>query len=178
MTSVPYAERVSRRGDLRTVRGGLLALASGGLAISAHMLAGGGPPDTAATLTLVVLVGWTGAALAEKTRGPAGVLAVLGTAQFAMHLVLSGLMGHAAPSGGMVLAHAGATAVTAVLLAHAETMLRTAAASVRLLLPAVWRPAPVPAGPPPVPIRAAEDRPVLSVLLRRIHGRRGPPPRS
>lgn len=160
------------------MRGGLLALASAGLAISAHALAGGGPPDTAATLILTGLVGWTGASLAERTRGPAGVLAVLGTAQVAMHLVLSGLMAHAAPSGGMIVAHAAATAVTAVVLTHAETMLLAAAASVLLLLPVVWRPAPVPAGPTPVPIRATEDKPLLSVLLRRIHGRRGPPARS
>jgi hypothetical protein len=170
--------RVSRREDLRTVRGGLLALASAGLAITAHALAGGGPPDTAVTLVLTGLVGWTGAALAEKTRGPIGVLAVLGTAQLAMHLVLSGLMAHAAPSGGMFLTHAAATAVTAVVLSHAETMLLAAAASLLLLVPVVWRPAPVPAGPAPLPIRPAADEPTVSVLLRRIHRRRGPPARS
>lgn len=160
------------------MRGCLLALASAGLAISAHALAGGNPPGTAATLVLTGLVGWTGAALVEKTRGPASVLAVLGAGQLAMHLVLSGLMTDAAPTGGMLLAHAAATAVTAVLLAHAETMLLAAASSVLLLLPVVWRPAPVPAGPTPAPIRPDGDKPAVSVLLPRIHGRRGPPARS
>lgn len=160
------------------MRGGLLALASAGLAITAHALAGGGPPDTAMTLVLIGLVSWAGAALAEKTRGPVGVLAVLGTAQLAMHLVLSGLMAHAMPSGGMLLTHAAATAATAVLLAHAETMLLVAAASVLLLLPVVWRPAPVRGGPAPLPVRPAGDESAVSVLLRRIHRRRGPPARS
>ncbi len=162
----------------RLLRGGLLALCSAGLAITAHALADGGLPDTSLTLVLTVLIGWIGAALAEKTKGPLGVLAVLGSAQVAMHLVLTELMGHMAPAHlDMYLAHAVATVLTAGLITHAESMARIAVASLWLLLPVVWRPAPVPVAPvrlPADPVAA----PVLSVLLRRVHGRRGPPVRS
>jgi hypothetical protein len=160
------------------VRGVLLAVSSAGLAITAHALAGGGAPDTALTLLVTVLVGWIGAGLAEKTRGPLGVLAVLGGAQVAMHLVMSGLMSHGLPSWGMVLAHAGATAATALLLTHAESVLLAAAASIRRLLPVVHRCVPVPAGPAPVPISTTGGTSLISELVRRVHGRRGPPVHS
>ncbi|GAB2979991.1 hypothetical protein GCM10017788_14980 [Amycolatopsis acidiphila] len=163
----------------RGLRGGLLALSSAGLAITAHALAGGGMPDTALTLLLTVLIGWMGAALAEKTKGPLGVLAVLGVAQTAMHLVLTELMGHmTSPRPEMYLAHAVATVLTAVLLAHAESMARLAVAGLWLLLPVVWRPAPVAGAPVLIPVTPAADTPTLSVLLRRVHRRRGPPPCS
>jgi hypothetical protein len=154
----------------------LVALSSAGLAITAHALAGGGLPDTSLTLLLTALVGWIGAALTEKTEGPIGVLAVLGAAQLGMHLVLTVLMGHMGPvHADMYLAHAGATVLTAALLTHAESMLRAAAASLWLLLPVVWRPAPVPTGPAPVPVPSPQKTLHISVVLRRVHGRRGPP---
>lgn len=170
--------RREQRRALRGTRGVLLALSNAGLAITAHALAGHGLPDTSLTVILTGFVGWMGAALAEKTKGPLGVLSVLATAQVAMHLVLSGLMGHPVPSPGMVLAHAAATSATAFLLAHAEELLLAAASSLRVLLPVVWRPAPVPAGAVGVPSPFKGDTPLLSVLLRRVHGRRGPPARS
>lgn len=147
--------------------------------MTAHALAGGGMPDTALTILLAALIGWSGAALADRTRGPLGVLAVLGVAQLGMHVVLTGLMSHqAAPGAGMCLAHAGATVLTAFLLAHAESMLRGAVAGLRLLLPVLWSPIPVPPGPVPAPLPAAGDTPLVSVVFRRVHGRRGPPVRS
>ncbi|KAA9166923.1 hypothetical protein FPZ12_000695 [Amycolatopsis acidicola] len=161
------------------MRGGLLALSSGGLAVTAHALGGGGCPDTALTLLLTCLVGWIGAALAEKTRGPLGVLAVLGTAQLGMHLVLTELMAHHGPThAAMYLAHAMATVLTGLLLAHAETMLRGAAATLWLLLPVVWRAAPVSAGPDLAPVPSPENTPLIGVVLNRVHGRRGPPRNS
>lgn len=176
---VSYPWRVSKppkpRGVLRAARGVLLAVSSAGLAITAHALANGSRPDTGLTLVLALLVGWIGAALAERTRRFPGVLAVLGASQLAMHVVLTGLMGHLEPSGAMILAHAGATVVTAILLRHAESMLLAAATSLRFLLPVVWRPATVPAGPVPVPVRGQDDPPLISVLIRRIQGKRGPP---
>ncbi|GHF58470.1 hypothetical protein FHX82_000314 [Amycolatopsis bartoniae] len=167
--------RPRSHGASRAVRGALLALCSAGLGITAHALADGGLPDTALTLLLTALVGWTGAALAERTRGPLGVFAVLGTAQLAMHLVLTELMGHAAPAAGMFLAHGVATALTAGLLWHAEAMIRVAVARLWLLLPVVWRPAPVAAAPAPVLPSTDPATSLVSVLLRRVHGRRGPP---
>ncbi|MTD58307.1 hypothetical protein GKO32_30645 [Amycolatopsis sp. RM579] len=161
------------------MRGILLALCSAGLGITAHALADGSLPDATGTLVLTVLIGWVGAALAEKTKGPLGVLAVLGVAQLAMHLVLTELMEHSAPAQpAMYVAHAIATVLTAGLLTHAESMARIAVASLWLLMPVVWRPAPVPAAPRQVPAESVADVPLLSVLLRRVHGRRGPPTRS
>jgi len=157
------------------VRGVLLALCSGGLAVSAHALAHGGVPDTAITLLLVALVGWTGTALADRTRGPLGVLAVLGPAQLLMHIVLGELMSHASsPPLPMTAAHAGATLVTALVLAHAEAALRIAAARLALLLPVLF--GPVRTEPPPLAAPApAPGVALLSVLVSRMHGRRGPP---
>lgn len=158
------------------MRGCLLALSSAGLAITAHALADGGLPDTALTVLLTALVGWTGSALAEKTRGPLGILAVLGVAQLGMHVVLTELAGHMTQSGpGMYLAHAAATVVTALLVARAESMLRVAVARLRSLRPVVWRTAPAPSGPVPSPVPFAPGGPLLSVVLRHVHGRRGPP---
>jgi hypothetical protein len=167
-----------QRHALRSARGVLLAVSNGGLAITAHALANHGLPDTSLTLVLTGFVGWIGAALAERTKGKLGVVSVLVTAQIGMHVVLSGLMGDLVPSAGMVLAHAVATLVTAFLLAHAEAMLLAAASSLLVLLPVVWRPAPVPAGVAGVPVPCAADGSLLSVLLCRVHGRRGPPARS
>src|SRR5207302_2950429 len=107
-------------------------------------------------------------ALAGKTRGPAGVLAILGAGQLAMHVVLTELMGHMSTSVPMLLAHCAATVITAVLLAHAESMLLAAAATLRLLLPVLWRQAPVPAGITPVPM-PAPAAPHVCMLLRRVH---------
>lgn len=158
------------------MRGCLLALTSAGLAVTAHALANGGLPDTSLTLLLTALVGWIGSALAEKTRGPLGILTVLGAAQLGMHLVLSELAGHTTHAGpDMYLAHAVATVATALLVARAESMLRLAVAGLWLLLPVVWRQPPVPAGPVPAPVPFAPDTPVVSLVLRRVHGRRGPP---
>jgi hypothetical protein len=173
---VRVRKRPRQRSALRTARGVFVAFSSAGLAITAHALAGGGLPDTALTLLLTALIGWIGGALAEKTEGPIGVLAVLGTAQLGMHLVLTVLMGHMGPvRADMYLAHAGATVLTAALLTYAESMLRAAVASLWLLLPVVWRPAPVPAGPAPAPVPSPLETPHISVVLRRVHGRRGPP---
>ncbi|MGW4588354.1 hypothetical protein ACWEKJ_13615 [Amycolatopsis thermoflava] len=171
------SKRPQRHGASRTVRGVLLALTSGGLAVSAHALAHGGLPDTALTLLLVLLVGWTGTALADRTRGPVGVLAVLGAAQLLMHVVLDELMPHAGDMpGAMFAAHAGATVVTGLLLAHAEALLDVAAARLSLLLPVLFGPL-----PPPVPLPAAPAPapgvPQVQVLLSRMHARRGPPAR-
>lgn len=162
----------------RAVRGGLLAFSSAALAVSAHALGHGGLPDTGLTLLLTGLVGWVGAALAERTRGPLGLLGVLAAAQAGMHLVLGVLLGHGGETGAMLVAHAGATVVTAVIQAHAESMLRTAVARLRPWLPVVWRSAPVAAAPTVRCTPWTPAPPVLPVLLRRVHGRRGPPPAS
>ncbi|WP_020669001.1 hypothetical protein [Amycolatopsis nigrescens] len=163
----------------------MLAVSAAALAVTAHAAAGGGVPDVSLTLLLTVLIGWVATSLAGRTRGLPGILAVLGAAQLIMHLVLTELMGHSGhsglgvpPAGLMTLAHVLATAGTALLLAHAERMLLAVAAGLRLLLPVLWRHAPVPHGParalPGVP-DAAPGHLEMSVLLRRVCARRGPP---
>lgn len=157
------------------MRGGLLAFSSAALAVSAHALGHGGFPDTGLTLLLTGLVGWIGAALADRTRGPLGLLGVLAAAQTGMHLVLGVLMGHGGETVAMLCAHAGATVLTALIQAHAESMLHTAVARLRPWLPVVWRAAPVAVAPVVRSTPWAPAAPVLPVLLRRVHGRRGPP---
>jgi hypothetical protein len=172
------------RSALRVVRGGLLAFSSAALAVSAHALAGAGLPDASMTVVLTILIGWIATALAGRTRGPLGALALLAPAQLLMHVVLGALMAHPGGPGtatggvhgaAMTAAHAAATVLTAALVAHAESMLRIAVASLRLLLPVVWTPAPIPAAAPapPLPHRAGTD--AVTVVLRRVRGRRGPP---
>ncbi|WP_406639938.1 hypothetical protein [Amycolatopsis sp. WGS_07] len=170
------------RGALAAVRGGLLALSSASLAVTAHAAADGGLPDPALTLLLTGLLGWTATALAGRARGPLGTVAVLGGGQLVMHLVLTTLGGHdpsgAAPSDGwaMTAAHAVATLLTALVLARADAMLLAVLHVVRVILPLLVRPLPVPAAAGGVARpRAVRVVPLLSVELRRVRGRRGPP---
>jgi hypothetical protein len=170
-------------GASRVVRGALLAGSSAALAVSAHVLADGGLPDAPLTLLLTVLIGWTASALAAKTTGILGTVAVLGAGQLLMHLVLSTLMvhpashvGEAMPGGVMAATHTGATIVTALLVVRAEAMLRAAANAMRLLLPKISRALSVPAAAaqPTLVLPAGAER-LLDVLFRHLHGRRGPP---
>jgi uncharacterized membrane protein YeaQ/YmgE (transglycosylase-associated protein family) len=170
---------------LRVVRGGLLGVSSGALAVTAHALGDGGLPDASLTIVLTALIGWVAAALATKTKGLPGILVVLGVGQLVMHLVLTVLMTHseheaAAPivvhGDKMTAAHVSATVVTALLVTRAEALLRVAAGVMRMLLPVVWLPVPVPAAAPKPPLlfpAGASD--LAGVLIRRVHGRRGPP---
>ncbi|MFE3174549.1 hypothetical protein ACFXPA_44270 [Amycolatopsis sp. NPDC059090] len=171
------------RGALAAVRGGLLALSSASLAVTAHAAADGGLPDPALTLLLTGLLGWTATALAGRARGPLATIAVLGGGQLVMHLVLTTLGGHdpsgaaAAPDGwAMTAAHAVATLLTALVLARADAMLLAVLRVVRVILPLLIRPLPVPVAAAGIARpRAAGAVPLLSVELRRVRGRRGPP---
>ncbi|MGC7093140.1 hypothetical protein ACPZ19_00600 [Amycolatopsis lurida] len=170
---------------LRVVRGLLLATASAALAITAHALADGQVPNPSLTLLLTALIGWISTALAERTGGLPGILTVLGPAQVVMHFVLTELGGHAEAHSGtgvingtlpMTAAHALAVLGTAVLLARAESLLRVAVASLRLLLPVAWSPAPVRGGPVrPVTVHPELSAGAIPVFLRTVLGRRGPP---
>ncbi|MBK1784482.1 hypothetical protein [Prauserella cavernicola] len=164
------------RAALPTARGVLLATSSAALAISAHGSADGEFPHLTTTILLTAVIGWAATAAADRTRGVAGVLLVLGSAQLAMHLVLTELSDHAAGGMGMTLAHVVATVVTALLLAHAESMLLAAVATLYLFLPLVWSAPPVPSATPGrTVVRPAGGVAFAEVLLRRVHGRRGPP---
>ena len=163
------------------MRGCLLTTASAGLGTTAHALADGTLPDLPMTALLTALIGWTSTSLAHRTRGAVGILAILGSGQLAMHLVLTDLVGHGHQAPGasntMTTAHVLATILTAVVLARAETLLLLVEATLRLVLPTVHGPAPVPAGPRPATSPQAGPRP-LDLYFRRAHGRRGPPATS
>ncbi|WP_106179297.1 hypothetical protein [Prauserella shujinwangii] len=173
------SRRSHQRGASRPARGTLLAVSSATLAVAAHALADGTMPHLALTLTLAIVIGWVAAALADIARGVQGRLLVLGGAQLTTHWVLAGLTAHDGGVGhglAMPVTHGVATMLTALVLVHAESMLAAAVASLYLLLPVSWKPAPIPAG---TPVRAVV-RPTggpyfVEVLLRRVNGRRGPP---
>ncbi|MFD9891600.1 hypothetical protein ACFWY9_19865 [Amycolatopsis sp. NPDC059027] len=161
----------------------MLAVSSAALAVTAHALADGGVPDAALTLLLTGLIGWTATALAGKARGPLATIALLGSGQLVMHLVLTTLAGHAMPDAGagltMTAAHAVATVLTALLLARADAMLLAVLSALRAVLPLLLGTLPVPAAAPvPLPVRTASPGHLLDIQLRRAHGRRGPPVRS
>ncbi len=168
---------------MRALRGSLLAASSAALASTAHAAADGGLPDASGTVVLTALIGWTATSLADKVRGPLGILAMLGAAQLLMHLVLTALNTH--PGAGnhvdpiaMTSAHVVATLLTAVLLAHAERGLLLATAALRRLLPVLWSP-PVPSVPISTVVHpAAAGARAVDVLLRRVCARRGPPVHS
>lgn len=135
-------------------------------------------PHLLTTALLTVLIGWVSTALAEHTKGPGGVLLVLGGAQVLTHLVLGHLSGHVVEGPAMALCHGIATVATAVVLARAEAMLAVAVGVLSALrgLLVVWCPAPsgtaVPCG---VVLPAARGAHTVEVLLRRANPRRGPP---
>ncbi|WP_344858106.1 hypothetical protein [Amycolatopsis ultiminotia] len=164
----------------------MLAVSSASLAVTAHAVADGGLPDTALTLLLTALFGWTATALAGRARGPLATIAVLGAGQLVMHLVLTTLSGHehgaaaGRPDGWtMTAAHAIATLVTALLLARADAMLLSVLRVLRAILPALTRPLPVrSAAGAPLPSRPAAAATLLQIDLRRVRRRRGPPRHS
>jgi hypothetical protein len=170
---------------LGATRGISLAVCATALSVTAHRIADGGLPDPAMTVLLAGLFGWTTTALARKARGTIATITLLGAAQLVMHLLLTTLAGHhdmyAMPGStglGMVTAHAVATVLTALLLAHADAMLLAVLAVLRAILPRLLTPLPVPAAPASVPVRVDAPGHLVGVDLRRIRGRRGPPVHS
>jgi hypothetical protein len=175
-----------RPAALGATRGVLLAVSAAVLSVTAHWLADGGLPDPAMTALLTGLFGWTATALTRKARGAVATVTLLGVAQLVMHLLLTTLAAHgthAAPGGtglDMVLAHAVATVLTALLLARADATLLTVLAVLRAFLPRMLTPLPVSGSPVRalVPARTAGPDHLVGVDLRRIRGRRGPPAHS
>ena len=159
----------------RALRGALLAVTSGALTIAAHGLGGGSLSEFVEVVPLVVLIAGAAASLADRRSGRLSVIAALGVSQLAQHLLLTWVDHAHEPTLtlGMVGAHAIAAGLIGILLFHAETALFALVAAVsRLVLKPL---VPLPAVAPlrtPVP---AVLVPSHSVLLRRVHGRRGPP---
>lgn len=173
--------------DVRVARGVLLTVTTAVVSLSAHTAADGVLPDPSLAVAIAALTGWLSTTLADRTRatrsgGIPGLLLTLAAAQLVIHLALSVFGPHHDVSGGpgvdavtMLAAHAVATVVLAVLIAHAERGLLTVAAGLRRMLPVV--PAALPFPSPPAPAVLAPPVPAVhtAILLRRVHARRGPP---
>jgi hypothetical protein len=164
-------------------RGLALATVSGSLAAAAHEFGGGGMPQTGLTALLTVGVAAVGVALADRRGSLPVILAVLGAAQLATHVLLTvesmNMPGmHQVDGPAMVGAHTIAVLVSAVLLAKADAAVFQVIAALTRLLPTVLTTPPVPEAPErPLARVPASDR-TTSVLLRRSNARRGPPARA
>ncbi|NEW44338.1 hypothetical protein [Nocardia cyriacigeorgica] len=134
-------------------RGFLVGASVGALAVAAHGLAGGGYPSSAELALVLIAASVTGlvAGALPWRRGPVPVLGVLAAGQVAGHGALTGIYGHEhapstsaplagellggyLPSGGMLLAHLGATLVCAALIPVAERLYGAISAALRVLL--------------------------------------------
>jgi hypothetical protein len=164
------------------MRGAVLASLGTFLAALGHLAGGGTLPDLGMLVVLGPLLALATVGLAERTRGPAGLLLVLGGGQFALHELLV-VLGHghpeaAGPSGpSMLVMHAVATLVTAALLRDVDVALGLLVAGLRRALPRRLAPPAVDVLPLTLPVPAAgvvghTARAVTSALLRR-----GPPVR-
>ncbi|WP_328407869.1 hypothetical protein [Nocardia sp. NBC_00403] len=139
-----------------SLRGCLVGLVLGALAIAAHGPAGGGYPDSAQAALMLLIAASVGCATTRSpiARRPIGLLGVLAGGQLAGHLVLSGLLGHghdsgvgtsiqlptaALPTGWMLAAHVVATLGCAALIVSAERLYAMASGALRTVLTAPRR---------------------------------------
>ncbi|WP_424183677.1 hypothetical protein ACOBQX_17015 [Actinokineospora sp. G85] len=169
----------------RTARGVLLGFSSTALAVAAHGIAGGGVPDTAATVVLAALVGWAGTGIADRRTGFVPTLLLLGGGQTTLHVLLSHVAvahpgetapGSLLPTPLMLALHGVALLLTALLLTKASAAFATAAAALRGLVRAIAVVLRVPEPPSRGPVAPpAQGSFFMAVLLRRVCGRRGPP---
>ncbi|MFE9582931.1 hypothetical protein ACFYO1_41620 [Nocardia sp. NPDC006044] len=130
------------------LRGGLVGVLVGALAVAAHGSAGGGFPGSA-ELTLVLLVAALAGGAANVLAGGRGsVLGLLLLGQLASHVVLAGLAGHEhpaaatnpLPTGWMLVAHALAALGCAAIISITERLYALASGAVRAVLAEPHRP--------------------------------------
>lgn len=191
---------VPTRGGARVARGLSAASVCALLTYGGHRAAGGALPDLGLLIVLALLLAGFLITLADRRRGPLAILVLVGGSQLALHGLLQLLGGsheHAATAGSpglpglpgslavpalmpvlMFGAHALATVITAAVLAGAEAAVFTVAHALARVLPlALSMPrTPEPPGRPGV-VTGPMDARLRGVLGRRLHLRRGPPPR-
>jgi hypothetical protein len=175
------------RGVPRVARGVGLAVCCAALGVAGHAAASGRLPELGPAVVLTVLLAAAGIALADRQRGLPAIASTVGGTQVGLHFLLDVLgHGHAAgatppapPADPVVMTgvHVVAAIVTALLLAGAERSIFALAGVLGWLLRGVpVRPLAMPACGPPVALPIMDGTPgELRLLLRRIHGRRGPP---
>ncbi|WP_214405984.1 hypothetical protein [Pseudonocardia lacus] len=179
-------------GAVRRLRSVAFAVAAVGLAVGAHVTAGGSPPALPLVVGLAALVEAGATTMARRRRGTATTAAGLAAAQALLHVVFSavepahaGYADHAqhmahgghlvgAPTPAMFAAHGLAAVVLGFLLSHGDRM---AGWALRLLVPvaaiAPFRPRVGSAAPPVVAVATAG----LARWVVGLHdvSRRGPP---
>jgi hypothetical protein len=162
----------------RSVRSTAFAGCAVGLALGAHVTAGGEVPDLLPLLLLAVLAEAASSTFARRPRGAIATAVALLSAQVVLHGAFMMAVPHTVhvshlPSPPMLVAHGIAALVLGVLLARGERLIRRVA---RVLVPvALLRPF------RPLPVRrlviaASSDAPRLrpSVTVHDL-SRRGPP---
>ncbi|MFD5824014.1 hypothetical protein [Lentzea sp. NPDC060358] len=166
----------TRTSGMRTLRGTALALTSAALTITAHGLGGGELSEFVHAVPLVALIAFAAASLADRRSGKLSVVAGLGTAQLAQHLLLT-WVGHdhtTTLTWPMFAAHLVAATLTGLLLFHAETALFRLVAAVTRLIPRRLTPLPATR-----PLRTFTSTPYVRnahfLDITRANRRRGPP---
>lgn len=160
-------------GPIRLVRGALVGTGGASVSLLAHVAAGGEVPaaraTTAAMLGAVGLCWW----LSDRRWTPARLVGALLVVQSVLHLLLAGAASHDA-TALMLLAHVGATAITARLLLSGECWVWDLldALCLRVASHVRWSAAAPRTGRLVTPaVRTAGNRHLLVLLPRR----RGPP---
>ncbi|MFC7342494.1 hypothetical protein [Saccharopolyspora griseoalba] len=136
---------------------------------------------------VTLLLAGAGVALADRQRGPGGILGALGASQLALHAFLEIMSGHGpaighphghemhTPAPAMTLGHIAVVLVTGLVMTHAERALFVVARLLQAILPRRAGPLPVVTPPPSVCVPAPITRTIAQLIYQRIHALRGPP---
>lgn len=165
----------------RRFRGIALAAFSGLLTAVGHLAGGGTLGDLGLLVVLLPLLAGVFVSLAERSRGPLAVVAVLGAGQLVLHYLM--VLLHPAqdaaagmPGGpSMLLMHAVVTLVSAVGLRYADAAVAAMARPLRRVLTRRLNALPADR---PLPTLAVPGPGLVARLVRVLlvaHARRGPP---
>jgi hypothetical protein len=172
---------VTKPGDGRWTRTFLLGGALSVLTLAGHTAADGAVDAVGVAVTTAVSLGLA-RALATRTRSVPALVGILLAGQALLHVVLTVATGHAShggaggamPASVMIVAHAAAAVVAAVLIGHADSVAAAWRRFTRTLLGG-----PLPSSPsgPAFPGGLPSDAAPISSSVRLRHHviRRGPP---
>lgn len=163
------------RGPGAPVRGAVLAGLSALLTATGHVAGGGSLPDLGMLVVLLPLLSAVFGSFAQRCRGVAGTVVVLGAGQLALHHLMTLMHPPHDAGAAMFWMHAAITLVTAVALRHADRAVEAIHEALRRLVP---RRAVAPIADRPLPALAVPG-PGLPARLARLFAacdiRRGPP---
>ena len=162
--------------DSGRLRGVTLTLLVALLTTIGHVAAGGGLPDLSLLVIVLPLLACAFVALAERTRGFPGTVAVLATGQLVLHATLAALHPMAADGARrMLVLHAVVTLVTAIAVRYADVAVLAVAAVLRRVVPRRLTPPPADRPLPTRPVPPLELPARRARLLTVADVRRGPP---